>query len=175
MPPKIVHLDVRQLLQARQKPFQLIMDTVQSVTEADVFELHAPFSPVPLIKLLGKKGYASAQLRLGPKHYATQFRRSGIATNPDTAAYVLDCRALEDGARRAALAEIAAAWLQNDSCRSLELWLDETALSSCTEELKLVCNGGIRLEAVRQSGMTVLAIRKKPEEVRQHRGGIGNA
>ncbi len=165
MPPKIVRLDVRQLLQARQKPFNLIMDTVQSVTEADVFELHAPFSPVPLIKLLGKKGYASSQLRLGPKHYATQFRRRPEhATNPDTAAYALDCRALEHGARRALLADIATAWLHNDSCSALELWLDEPALFSCAEELKLVCNGGIRLETVRQSGMTVLTVLQRGEE-----------
>jgi uncharacterized protein (DUF2249 family) len=70
---KIVELDVRPHLNKKLEPFQLIMDTVKELKHEDVFVLHAPFKPTPLLGILKMKGYSSTSERLESNHWVTTF------------------------------------------------------------------------------------------------------
>lgn len=70
---KIVELDVRPHLSKKLEPFQLIMDTVKELKHEDVFVLHAPFKPSPLLGILKMKGYSSTSERLESNHWVTTF------------------------------------------------------------------------------------------------------
>ncbi|WP_458462898.1 DUF2249 domain-containing protein [Paenibacillus sp.] len=69
----IVELDVRPHLSKKLEPFQLIMDTVKSLQHDDVFVLHAPFKPTPLLGILKLKGYSSTSERKSSDHWVTTF------------------------------------------------------------------------------------------------------
>ncbi|PQP81929.1 universal stress protein [Paenibacillus sp. PCH8] len=69
----IVELDVRSHLNKKLEPFQLIMDTVKGLQPSDVFVLHAPFKPTPLLGILKMKGYSSTSERMGSDHWVTTF------------------------------------------------------------------------------------------------------
>lgn len=69
----IVELDVRLHLSKKLEPFQLIMDTVKGLQHEDVFVLHAPFKPTPLLGILKMKGYSSTSERKGSDHWVTTF------------------------------------------------------------------------------------------------------
>ncbi|MEO2258253.1 DUF2249 domain-containing protein [Paenibacillus amylolyticus] len=69
----IVELDVRPHLSKKLEPFQLIMDTVKGLQHEDVFVLHAPFKPTPLLGILKMKGYSSTSERKGSDHWVTTF------------------------------------------------------------------------------------------------------
>ena len=66
-------LDVRSMLKAKQKPYDLIMSRVESLGKHDVFELHTPFKPTPLYKVLGKRGLQSVYCKKSLTHYVSQF------------------------------------------------------------------------------------------------------
>lgn len=88
---RIVDLDVRDMLRAKQEPFHRIMETVDSLTDGDVFQLHATFRPEPLIRLLGNRGFRHAVIREGEDHFIVQFYK-GDAGRPY---FHLDNRGLE--------------------------------------------------------------------------------
>lgn len=69
----IVELDVRPHLSKKLEPFQLIMDTVKGLHPQDVFVLHAPFKPTPLLGILKMKGYSSTAERISTDHWVTTF------------------------------------------------------------------------------------------------------
>ncbi|MDQ0655537.1 DUF2249 domain-containing protein [Paenibacillus sp. W2I17] len=69
----IVELDVRPHLSKKLEPFQLIMDTVKGLQHNDVFVLHAPFKPTPLLGILKLKGYSSTSERRSSDHWVTTF------------------------------------------------------------------------------------------------------
>ncbi|MFX3650520.1 MAG: DUF2249 domain-containing protein [Paenibacillus sp.] len=69
----IVELDVRPHLSKKLEPFQLIMDTVRGLQHEDVFVLHAPFKPTPLLGILKLKGYSSTSERRSSDHWVTTF------------------------------------------------------------------------------------------------------
>ncbi|MCG7375461.1 DUF2249 domain-containing protein [Paenibacillus sp. ACRSA] len=69
----IVELDVRPHLSKKLEPFQLIMDTVKGLQPEDVFVLHAPFKPTPLLGILKLKGYSNSSERKGSDHWVTTF------------------------------------------------------------------------------------------------------
>lgn len=73
MSRKIVVLDVREMLRAKEEPFQKIMGAVESLEEGDVLELHATFKPDPLLKVLGKQGFAHAVVQEEAEHFIVQF------------------------------------------------------------------------------------------------------
>jgi uncharacterized protein (DUF2249 family) len=52
-----IHLDVRDDISRGQEPFARIMSTVKHLTPGQVLVVRAPFEPVPLYAVLGKKGY----------------------------------------------------------------------------------------------------------------------
>lgn len=78
----IVELDVRPHLSKKLEPFQLIMDTVKGLRHEDVFVLHAPFKPTPLLGILKMKGYSSTSERKGSDHWVTTFVHKKIKPVP---------------------------------------------------------------------------------------------
>ena len=91
MAHQIVELDVREMLQTKQDPFERIMATVQQLTENDVLELHATFRPEPLLKVLGKQGFRHAIVEKTPDHVIVQFYKS----TEELPLFHLDNRGLE--------------------------------------------------------------------------------
>ncbi|WP_440109627.1 DUF2249 domain-containing protein [Paenibacillus sp. QZ-Y1] len=69
----IVELDVRPHLSKKLEPFQLIMDTVKGLRTEDVFVLHAPFKPTPLLGILKLKGYSNSSEKKSSDHWVTTF------------------------------------------------------------------------------------------------------
>lgn len=70
---KIVELDVREQLRNKLEPFQLIMDTVKTLGQDDIFVLHATFKPTPLLGLLKVRGYVSKSVQQDKDHWITTF------------------------------------------------------------------------------------------------------
>lgn len=79
MSRKIVLLDVREMLKAKEEPFARIMETVKALEAGDVLELHATFQPDPLIKVLGKQGFAHAVVKENEEHFVVQFYQEDTA------------------------------------------------------------------------------------------------
>jgi uncharacterized protein (DUF2249 family) len=75
MTKQIVELDVRDILRAKQEPFEQIMGAVQTLAHDDVLELHATFRPDPLLKVLGKQGFHYSSVEKEPEHVIVQFYR----------------------------------------------------------------------------------------------------
>ncbi len=91
MAQQIVELDVREMLQTKQDPFERIMATVQQLTENDVLELHATFRPEPLLKVLGRQGFRHAIVEKASDHVMVQFYKS----TEELPLFHLDNRGLE--------------------------------------------------------------------------------
>ncbi|MCM3699003.1 DUF2249 domain-containing protein [Paenibacillus macerans] len=70
---KVVELDVRPYLRKKTEPFQIIMDTVKTLGNNDIFVLHATFKPTPLLGLLKMKGLVGKAVEQGPEHWVTTF------------------------------------------------------------------------------------------------------
>lgn len=90
---KIVDLDVREILRAKQEPFPVIMDGVNKLADGEVLQLHATFEPKPLLKVLGKQGYASTVQKVADDHYIVQFYTA--ASEGEKPYWHLDNRGLE--------------------------------------------------------------------------------
>ncbi len=54
---KFYELDVREDLRLKKEPFDKIMAAVKQLKEGQDFILHAPFNPLLLHKVLGRKGF----------------------------------------------------------------------------------------------------------------------
>ena len=91
MSRRIAVLDVRELLRNKGEPFPLIMEAVQALGPPDVLQLHATFEPAPLLRVLGKQGFASAVQKEADDHYIVQFYREAA----DRPYWHLDNRGLE--------------------------------------------------------------------------------
>jgi len=75
MARKIVVLDVREILRAKQEPFAQIMETVNGLEAGEVLELHATFQADPLVRVLSKQGFAHAIIEEAAEHFILQFYR----------------------------------------------------------------------------------------------------
>jgi uncharacterized protein (DUF2249 family) len=74
----IINLDVRPYLRKKLEPFQLIMDTVSSVSKDQILLLHATFKPTPLLGLLKMKGYSNRVEMIKPDHWITAFAHKSM-------------------------------------------------------------------------------------------------
>ncbi|MFS0871181.1 DUF2249 domain-containing protein [Paenibacillus xylanilyticus] len=70
---RIIELDVRPHLSKKIEPFQLIMSTVKGLDPMDVFVLHTPFKPTPLLGILKMRGYSHTSERINAEHWCTTF------------------------------------------------------------------------------------------------------
>ncbi|GAX89183.1 DUF2249 domain-containing protein [Effusibacillus lacus] len=75
MERNIVDLDVRDILRAKQEPFDIIMKHVKELKENDCLQLHTTFEPAPLLKLMATKGFAHKIEQVEPEHFVVQFYR----------------------------------------------------------------------------------------------------
>jgi uncharacterized protein (DUF2249 family) len=66
-------LDVRQILREGGMPFQLIMDTFDSLAPGEGVRLHAIFEPTPLIRQLAQRGFTHKARRLADDDWEIEF------------------------------------------------------------------------------------------------------
>lgn len=81
-----VHLDVREDIGRGQEPFARIMAAVKGLRDGDAFVLRAPFEPIPLYDVLGKRGLARWTESLGPADFRVWFYREPAASCPEAPA-----------------------------------------------------------------------------------------
>lgn len=74
---KIVELDVREDLRLKKEPFDKIMATIKQIKHGQIFVLHAPFNPIPLHKVLGRKGFAYEVEKIDKKHWKVTYTKTG--------------------------------------------------------------------------------------------------
>ncbi|WP_081412373.1 DUF2249 domain-containing protein [Tuberibacillus calidus] len=70
---KVVELDVRPTLEAGGEPFEEIMGAVKSLGPSDVFVLHATFNPIPLLRVMERKGYVNEPEQVEKGHWVIRF------------------------------------------------------------------------------------------------------
>ncbi|HEX7057303.1 MAG TPA: DUF2249 domain-containing protein [Bacilli bacterium] len=72
--PKVVDLDVRPLLKAKQEPFKVIMEAVDGLTESgDTLILHATFKPDPLLNVMERKNFSNSCEQKEDDHWIVTF------------------------------------------------------------------------------------------------------
>src|SRR5690554_1057198 len=79
----IVELDVRPYLRKKLEPFQVIMDTVKTLSKEDTFILHATFKPTPLLGLLKTKGYNNKVDKIDDEHWVVTFTHKSQKGQPN--------------------------------------------------------------------------------------------
>lgn len=81
-----VDLDVRPILRGGGEPFEKIMKTVEGLRPDQGLRLYATFKPIPLLQVLGAKGFTFDARELDGGDWEVLFRR---ATAPEPAAQAL--------------------------------------------------------------------------------------
>ncbi|KYP81092.1 DUF2249 domain-containing protein [Ferroacidibacillus organovorans] len=76
MTRRLIDLDVREMLRAKEEPFQRIMTAISELDVGDVLQLHATFKPDPLLNVLAKRGFRHAVVQLEADHYVVDFYKS---------------------------------------------------------------------------------------------------
>lgn len=102
-PAGLVHLDVRDDIRRGAEPFARIMAAVKTLAPGQAVVLRAPFEPVPLYDVLGKRGLAHWTERHAADDWAVWFYREPVVgagaavSRPGTgsATATLDVRGLE--------------------------------------------------------------------------------
>ena len=98
-----VLVDVREDIRHGAEPFARIMSAVRALGADQVLVLRAPFEPVPLYGVLGKRGFAHWVERRDAQDWWVTFYREGAGSEsaevtfstPGAAEMVLDVRGLE--------------------------------------------------------------------------------
>lgn len=70
-----IEIDVREDLRLKKEPFDKIMGAVKQLKDGQAFILHAPFNPVPLHKVLGRKGFEYDAQKIEKKHWKVVYTR----------------------------------------------------------------------------------------------------
>ncbi|WP_164669487.1 DUF2249 domain-containing protein [Virgibacillus doumboii] len=71
----IVEVDVREDLRLKKEPFDKIMGTVKEIKDGEAFILHAPFNPLPLHKVLKRKGFEHEVEKIEKKHWKVTYTK----------------------------------------------------------------------------------------------------
>lgn len=71
----VVELDVRPILEAKEEPFQVIMQALEELKPEDTFILHATINPVPLVGVIEGKGFKSSTEQIDEKHWKLTFTK----------------------------------------------------------------------------------------------------
>lgn len=94
-----VHLDVRPIIARGEEPFGVIMAAVADLAPDQALVLRAPFEPVPLYRVLGKRGFAHRTERRADDDWWVSFYRgapdAAAAPSPSGGGGTLDVRGLE--------------------------------------------------------------------------------
>lgn len=95
---RVVEVDVRDDIQRGEEPFARIMAAVKAVGPAEALVVRAPFEPVPLYDVLGRRGLAHWTEQRAPDDWCVWFHRGASVPVPaatPSAAATLDVRGLE--------------------------------------------------------------------------------
>jgi uncharacterized protein (DUF2249 family) len=98
---RIVRLDARETIRRGEEPFAMIMAAVAGLAPEQVLVVRAPFEPVPLYGVLGKRGFAHWTEAHAADDWSVWFYRGGAtaqrapATAPSALDSTLDVRGLE--------------------------------------------------------------------------------
>ena len=104
IPVAQVHLDVREDIRRGHEPLARIMAAVKALAADEALVLRAPFEPIPLYDVLGRRGFAHRAERRAPDDWSVTFYRAAAALRPEPAPgpatpargrTVLDVRGLE--------------------------------------------------------------------------------
>ena len=100
-----VHIDVREEIRGKREPFARIMATVTALAPDQILVLRAPFEPIPLYEVLGKRGLAHWTERQDVDDWRVWFyrgadepaadQRERSGTSSRSGCRVLDVRGLE--------------------------------------------------------------------------------
>jgi uncharacterized protein (DUF2249 family) len=99
----LVHLDVREDIRGGREPFQRIMAAAKRLDPGQVLVLRAPFEPIPLYDVLGRRGLSHWTERRAPDDWRVWFYRgqaapAAAAPRPEAGpgrGMVIDVRGLE--------------------------------------------------------------------------------
>lgn len=76
MSDRYIEVDVREDLRLKKKePFDKIMGAVKSLESDQYFILHAPFNPIPLHKVMKRKGFTHQAEKIERKHWKVIYER----------------------------------------------------------------------------------------------------
>lgn len=78
----LIIMDVRPILAGGTDPLKLIMEKVQTLQEGQILKIINTFEPIPLIRLLEKKGFESAVITKSDKIIETYFYKKTEGVNP---------------------------------------------------------------------------------------------
>jgi uncharacterized protein (DUF2249 family) len=81
-----IHLDVREDVRTGREPFARIMAAVDELTPEGVLILRAPFEPVPLYRVLGRRGFAHWTESRAADDWSVWFYRAAGPADVTTAA-----------------------------------------------------------------------------------------
>jgi uncharacterized protein (DUF2249 family) len=81
----VVELDVRDDLREGREPLARIMGAVNRLGEGEVLRVRAIFHPVPLLTVLGKRGFASESQEHAPDDWSVWFWREPPQESPTPA------------------------------------------------------------------------------------------
>lgn len=82
-PHRLVHLDVREEIRQGKEPFPMIMEAVHGLRPDQVFVLRAPFEPLPLYNVLGKRGFVHWAESRADDDWTIWFWREGESRTGD--------------------------------------------------------------------------------------------
>lgn len=85
MTTSFVDLDVRPILRDGGEPFAKIMETVAALAPGEGLRLFATFKPVPLLRVLGSKGFSHEAFELEGGDWEVLFRPTETADTAETA------------------------------------------------------------------------------------------
>lgn len=66
---KYIEVDVREDLLLKKEPFDKIMGAVKRLKDGQFLILHAPFNPVPLHKVMKRRGFTNRAEKVERKHW----------------------------------------------------------------------------------------------------------
>jgi uncharacterized protein (DUF2249 family) len=75
-------VDVRDDLRAGREPLARIMAAVSALSDGEVLRVRAIFHPVPLLTVLGKRGFANESLEHAPDDWSVWFWRAAAGEAP---------------------------------------------------------------------------------------------
>ena len=79
IPVAQVHLDVREDIRRGHEPLARIMAAVKALADDEALVLRAPFEPIPLYDVLGRRGFAHRAERRAPDDWSVTFYRGAAA------------------------------------------------------------------------------------------------
>ena len=86
IPAAQVHLDVREDIRGGREPFARIMAAVKALADDQALVLRAPFEPIPLYDVLGRRGFVHRTERHAADDWSICFYRAAAARGEPTAA-----------------------------------------------------------------------------------------